>query len=252
MIRKIFWLLLLSGLSINLFGQTEKDLPPIPRPARLINDFAGVLSNDEKQELENKLKAYYDTTSTQLTVILLRSVGQFDIAEYTIQTGKYWKIGQGGKNNGLLLLLAIDDRKYFTATGYGMEGALPDATVKIIEQRFLVPNLKTKNYYQAIDQTTNAFIKAAAGEFKGGPGPQDEVAHSPRSGLYFILGIFILLFILRLFRRRGSRGGGFMGGIPFIFFNGGGSSGGSNFGGGGGGFNFGGGDFGGGGAGGSW
>ena len=120
MIKKILLLLLLFGFNFCLFGQSKKDLPPIPNPARFVNDYAGVLSQGDKQALESKLKAYYDTTSSQLTVILIHSVGQFDIAEYTTQTGKYWGIGQGGKNNGALLLIAVDDHKYFTATGYGM------------------------------------------------------------------------------------------------------------------------------------
>jgi len=254
-IKKIFFLILFLTAGLNLFAQVQKDLPPIPNPARFVNDFAGVLNQSDKQALESKLKAYYDSTSSQLTIILVHSIGQYDIAEYTTQTGKYWKIGQQGKNNGALLLIAVDDHKYFTATGYGMEGVLPDATVKIIEQRHLVPNLKAKKYYEAIDETTTALIQAAAGEYKADPNQNAQQGEGGMSlGLLIPIILIGLLFIFRLFRNRGGRGGGIMSAIPFLLFNGGGSSGGSNFGGGGGGggFNFGGGDFGGGGAGGSW
>ena len=136
----------------------------------------------------------------------------------------------------------------------GWEGVLPDGTVKIIEQRHLVPNLKAGNYYKAIDETTTAFTQAAAGEYKADPNQSPQDGGGMSLGLFVPIIIIGLLFFMRLFRRRGGRGGGLMSAIPFLLFNSGGSSRGSNFGGGGGGggFNFGGGDFGGGGAGGSW
>jgi len=256
-IKKIFFLILFFSLEVNLFAQEQDGLPKKPDPARFINDFTTekVLNPSEKQELETKLRAYYDSTSTQIAVILVDSVGQFDISEYAIRTGKKWGIGQNGKNNGILLVITFHlPHKFFTTTGYGLEGSIPDGTLRIIEQRHLVPNLKTKNYFKAIDETTNALAQAAAGEFKADPNQNANQGGGMSLGLLIPIILIGLLFVFRLFRNRGGRGGGIMSAIPFLLFNGGGSSGGSNFGGGGGGggFNFGGGDFGGGGAGGSW
>jgi uncharacterized protein len=225
-----------------------------PPANQAVTDSVGILSEQENQALERQLRRFNDTSSTQLAVVIVKSLKAqgYDISDYTIQLAKYWKIGKQGKNNGLLLLVAVDDRQYFTATGYGLEGGLPDGTVKLIEERYIKPNFRQNQYYQGISQTMNAYAQAVGGEFKA-DAPADEGGGN--GILIFIFILFLLFIIFRMFRgRRGGGGGGYYRGgggfIPFVTFSGGGSSGGSGFGGGG--FNFGGGDFGGGGAGGDW
>jgi len=237
---------------------------PAPNPPRLVNDFTGTLSAEEVAQLEKKLLAYSDSTSTQVAIVLLGSVGPYDIADYTFQLGEQWGIGGKGKDNGVLILAAMKDRKIFIAPGRGMEGAIPDALAKRIVTDMILPNFKMEAYYQGLDQATDMIFKLASGEYKA-----DEVLSDGNSGgsIFFIL-LFVFLFvILPLIKNRrdnnnhmGGRGGGVDFWTTIMLANmlggGGRSSGGGSFGdfsSGGGSFGgFGGGSFGGGGAGGSW
>ncbi|MFC3416321.1 TPM domain-containing protein [Algoriphagus hitonicola] len=257
-------LLFSAFLIVQAVAGLAQDFPPVPDPPRLVNDFAGVLSQDEVSRLENKLVAYDDSTSSQIAVVLIKSVGQYDISDYAFQLGDLWGIG-GENDNGILILAAMDDRKVFIATGYGLEGAVPDALAKRIVSNLILPNFKTEDYYTGLDQATDMIFKLASGEYDA-----DEVVSDGNSGgalIVFLL--FIVIFVvLPLIRNKsdndnhmGGRGGGVDLWTTIMLANmlkgGGGkfgdfSSGGGSFGGGGGFGGFGGGSFGGGGAGGSW
>ena len=241
-----------------------QDFPPAPNPPRLVNDFTGTLSASEVEQLEQKLLAYSDSTSTQVSIVLLGSVGPYDIADYTFQLGEQWGIGVKGKDNGILILAAMEDRKIFIAPGRGLEGAIPDALAKRIVTDMILPNFKMEAYYQGLDQATDMIFKLASGEYKA-----DEVLSDGNSGgaILVILLLVFLFVILPLIKNRkdnnnhmGGRGGGVDFWTTIMLANmlggGGRSSGGGSFGdfsSGGGSFGgFGGGSFGGGGAGGSW
>ncbi|QDH78500.1 TPM domain-containing protein [Echinicola soli] len=246
----------------------QDDFPERPNPPKLVNDFSQTLSASEQAALEQKLVAYNDSTSSQITVVLMGSVGQYDISDYAFQLGEKWGIGQEGKDNGLLILAAIQDRKVFIATGYGMEGAVPDALARRIVDNVIVPAFKREAYFEGLDQATSMIIKLASGEYDA----KDIEKKGNSGGAVFFILIFIVIFIIiPLIKNRndndnhmGGRGGGVglftslmlmnllgggnRGGGGFGNFSGGGGS----FGGGGGFGGFGGGSFGGGGAGGSW
>lgn len=240
-----------------------QDFPPAPNPPRLVNDFTGTLSASEVEQLEQKLLAYSDSTSTQVSIVLLGSVGSYDISDYAFQLGEQWGIGGKGKDNGILILAAMEDRKIFIATGRGLEGAIPDALAKRIVTDIILPNFKMEAYYQGLDQATDMIFKLASGEYKA-----DEVLSEGNSGgsILLILLLVFLFVILPLIKNRrdnnnhmGGRGGGVDFWTTIMLANmlgGGRSSGGGSFGdfsSGGGSFGgFGGGSFGGGGAGGSW
>ena len=242
-----------------------QDFPPVPNPPRLVNDFTQTLSQDEVARLERKLVAYNDSTSTQIAIVMIRSIGQYDISDYAFQLGDQWGIG-GKVDNGVLILAAMNDRKVFIATGYGMEGVVPDALANRIVDNLIVPNFKMESYYQGLDQATDMIIKLASGEYKA----EEVISNGNHGGAIFIFLLFIFLFvILPLLKNRNDNDnhmGGRGGGIDLLttimlanLLKGGGgkfgdfSKGGGSFGGGGGGFGgFGGGSFGGGGAGGSW
>lgn len=251
-------------LSTSLSGQ---DFPAVPNPPRLVNDFTQTLSSSEIAQLESKLVAYNDSTSTQIAIVIIKSVGQYDISDYAFQLGEKWGIG-GSKDNGILILAAMGDRDVFIATGYGLEGAVPDALAKRIVTNMIIPNFKQEQYYQGLEQATDMIIKLASGEYTA-----EEVAQDGNGGgALMLLFIFIFFFvILPLLRNRNDNNnhmGGKGGGVDFLTTimlanllrggNGGKfgdfSSGRGSFGGGGGGGfgGFGGGSFGGGGAGGSW
>jgi uncharacterized protein len=250
---QIFFLLLLTMAS---FGQ---DFPAPMSPPRLLNDFAGALNSTEEETLEQKLRIYNDSTSTQVTVVIVKTTQPLPAGDYAFEIGRRWGVGQKGKNNGIVLLWATDDRKINIATGRGMEGAIPDVIAKRIIANVISPEFKNQMYFRGLDKGIDEIIKYATGEYKAEP-----VSEEDGSGLavliFLIIFIFIIFTIIRSNRGggggrgfRNSGGGGF---IPYATYSGwgsssgswggGGDSGGSSFGG------FGGGDFGGGGAGGDY
>ncbi|MBS1731929.1 MAG: TPM domain-containing protein [Bacteroidetes bacterium] len=250
--------LLLFVFSISVSAQ---NLPAKPNPPKLVNDFTNTLTHDQQESLERKLVAFDDSTSTQVAVVIIASLDGYDVSEYNTALGRAWGVGGKEFSNGVILLIAKNDRKLNIATGYGVEGALPDITCKHIIDEVIVPNLKEQDYYRGIDEGTDAIIKAVQGEYKV---PRKKM---PGGSSGFVVIIIIILIFLFLASRGGGRNGGFMSrrGYRSIIgqmlinemlnsgrggggggWSGGGSSGGGGFGG------FGGGSFGGGGASGSW
>jgi len=236
----------------------------------LVTDYTGTLSNSEKQQLEDKVVAFNDSTSTQLAIVLIKSVGDYDISQYGTMLIREWGIGQKGKNNGVLMLVAINDRKVTIQTGYGIEGALTDAATQQIIQKDLKPNFKAGNYYAGLNQATDHIIQYTKGEFKADPKAKRQSRNEGKGGSSGFIIIIVIVIIIIVMRNRGGGGGGQVIGrrgsaSPFWWFlagnmlggsnrgggDWGGFSGGGGFGGGGGG-GFGGGSAGGGGSSGSW
>ncbi|WP_158858837.1 TPM domain-containing protein [Lunatibacter salilacus] len=264
--RILFTSLLLLALSFT--GWAQGDFPEKPNPPRLVNDFSKTLSDTEVRQLESKLVAYNDSTSSQVSIVLINSVGPYDISDYAFQLGDKWGIGRKDRDNGILILAAMKDRKVFIATGYGMEGAIPDALAKRIVDQLIVPNFRTEDYYAGLDEATDMIFKLASGEYDG-----EGLSSSDRPGKALPL-LFIIIMVLGVFslirnrKDNNNHMGGKRGGVDLLTtmmlagMLGGGnrgkfgdfSSGRGGFGGGGGGSfgGFGGGSFGGGGAGGSW
>lgn len=260
-------LLIISLLCfVHLFGQKEV-IPDPPNPPRLVNDYANILTPEQESHLETKLRRYNDTTSNQIVIVTRTDLSGYEPAPYATELGEKWGVGGQAKfDNGIVVLVSMgnenEKRKAFIAIGRGLEGAIPDMTAGYIFDEYLVPNLRSGDYYRAFDQATTALIQAAAGEYKA-PEGYSEKGKSKGFGLSkIVIGIIILFIILGMFGG-GNRGGGYMSRRgyrgwtgPVFFpgsFGGGGSSGGGFGGGGGGGFGgFGGGSFGGGGAGGDW
>lgn len=242
---------------------SAQNLLPKPNPPRLVNDAAGVLSSQEVETLERKLVALDDSTSNQIAVVLIKSLGDYAIDDYAQKLFRAWGIGNKKTNNGVLIIAAIDDRKMWIEVGYGLEGAIPDITASSIYRNEMVPEFRKQNYYKGIDNAINALTKAAVGEYKV---QKEKKRGNGNSGSGSIFTFLILIVIVILFIARGGRGGrgGGGGGLGSIAnavilssllnggrgggggWSGGGDSGGGGFGG------FGGGDSGGGGAGGSW
>jgi len=243
------------------FGQ---DYPKVPNPPKLVNDFTGTLSATEIRNLEEKLVAFDNQTSNQVTIIIVASTNGTDPTDYATELGRQWKIGNK-ENNGVLLLVAKTDRKLSIVPGYGLEGALPDATAQAIIDNEIVPAFKAGNYYQGIDNGAEAIMKATQGSYKAPEGYSKRGKKDGGTGWITIL--IIIVFIIFIFGsgRGGSGGGGMMSRrgyrgvnsslwwLPMLMGGGGGSSGGGGGSSSGGGFGgFGGGSFGGGGASGSW
>ncbi len=229
-------------------------VPQRPSPPVLVNDLANILTQDQQSTLEQKLVAFDKESSTQIAVVLVKNLQGYEISEYALAILRKWGVGQKDKNNGVVLLVSLEDRKLRIETGYGSEGPLPDATCKHIIDEQIVPHLKEKDYYGGLDLGTDAIIKALKGEYTAPKGYGQK--HLTTGQILLI--IFLIILFLSLISRGGGGGSymsrrgyrGFTG--PTIWWTGGGG-GGSDWGGGGGGFGgFGGGSGGGGGASGSW
>ncbi len=264
-VRRFGFAMFLLVFSASVWAQdTTADtvIPDRPNPPRLVNDFVGILSSSERTQLEQKLRAYNDSTSTQITIVIVRTTEPYPIGDFAFQVGRKWGVGQQGKNNGLVLAWATQTRKIYIATGYGVEGAVPDAIAKRIISNTIVPAFKQEQWYQGLDAATTEIIQRLQGEYKGEPKSSSD---DEGAGTFFIVLIIFLIIIFIIARKnRGggnnrNRGGGW-GGPVFLptpgWGSGWGSSGGGGWSGGGssgGGFGgFGGGSFGGGGAGGDY
>ena len=260
MMKKILSIFILLLFSAVTFSQSTFDPESLLKPRtgkqELVNDFTNTLTPDQKQALENKLVAFDDSTSTQIAVVIIPSLNGNDIADYNVKLGRAWGVGGKEFSNGVVLLIAKGDRKLNIATGYGVEGALPDITSKHIIDDVIVPNFKGDDYYRGIEEGTDAIMQAVKGEYTA---PKNYRKKKTSGGRIIFIIIMIIIFLIVSGRKGG--GGSFMsrrGAMPFILGSllGSGGRGGGGFGSGGGssgGFGgFGGGSFGGGGASGSW
>lgn len=257
------WLVGLWLVCAVVPGIQAQQVRVIPPSGKWVTDQADVLSSAEEQALTQRLRFYADSTSTQIVIVTLPDLDGEAIAEYATALGQQWGVGQEGMDNGAVILVSRDDREVFIATGYGLEGAIPDVVAGRIVRNIIVPNFKQGRFYAGLSGAVDALTQAAAGEFTAEDDSSSSTSSEPTEdlvGLLFVIFI-IVMFVVSSIRRGGGggRGGGRYHrrpGIPpvIIWGSGGfGRGGGGGFGGGGfGGFGGGGGGFGGGGAGGSW
>jgi len=257
--RRIFILVVIIATSLYTFAE----IPERPTPQRLVNDFGNVLSENEVNQMERKLVNFARETSTQIVLVTVGDLDGYAPGDYAQRLGEKWGVGQKDKDNGLVILLKPKTSEslgqVYIATGYGMEGVLPDAVVNgtIIDAE-MIPQFKQNNYYGGLTRGINVIMDISRGEYTA---EQYEEKKASERGGGFPFFIFFLLFfiILPIFRSRRRRFYSPGRSLPFWvamgMMSGSGRSGGSfgNFSSGSGSFGgFGGGSFGGGGAGGSW
>jgi len=213
--------------------------PEFPQLTGRVVDNANMLDGASKEKLTTILKAHESATTNQVVVVTLPDLGGYDIADYGYQLGRHWGIGQKGKNNGVLLIVAQKERKVRIEVGYGLEGTLTDAICSNIINTIIVPYFKRGNFSLGIVTGTTSIIEALGGEYEMRQAPR-----SKRVAFPFILFFIIVIIIVNVIGGgRGGRRGHYYGGYY------GGHRGGGGFGGG---FGGGGGGFGGGGASGGW
>jgi uncharacterized protein len=263
--KKLFLLLFIFIGFQTVYAQK---IQPKPNPPVAVNDFANLLEPFQKQELEQKLDAYNDSTSSAIVIITVPSLDGYDIEQVALKYLRDWGIGTKEKNNGVVILVSANDHKARIETGYGMEGVLPDILAKQIIDERMIPFFKSGDYYGGLNNSVDAIIQAAAGEYKADPNAGKK--NNFTIGKIIPL-IVIFLVIIFLFSGGGGGGGSYMSrrgsrsflgnALPWFLLGnmlggGGGRDGGGGFGGGGfggGGFGgFGGGSGGGGGASGGW
>jgi uncharacterized protein len=259
--KQLFFVLFVGLLSISFQGFSQSEIPDIPKKQTSLYDTASILSGTEQKALEQKLIRYSDSTSTQIVIVTLQNIGGNEIANYGVELAHKWGIGDKERDNGILILVAVDERKVTIKTGYGVEHLLTDALSSRIIRNIITPNFKQGNYYGGLDQATDTIFQIMSGEYKG-----ERQGNTENLSDFFPILIVLFFIIMTIIGKK--RGGGKNGGKSSVAstildvlilssmgrggFGGGGSSGG--FGGSSGGFGggFGGGGFGGGGASGGW
>ena len=249
----------------GIYAQAQVTIPKIPSFQTSVYDYEGILNASEKEQLEDKLVRYSDSTSTQIVVVSVADLKGEDIGILTPRWAHEWGIGQAKEDNGILILLSKKERKIWIAPGYGVEDRLIAAVNAEIIRNIITPEFKVGNYYSGLDKGADAIFDVLKGKYKGSRKESKEDFPI----LPVIIFVFILIFIISRAKGGGNSGGSSGGGFDLADIiilsslgrsGGGGSFGGGGFGGGGfggggsGGFGggFGGGGFSGGGAGGSW
>ncbi|AWI24579.1 TPM domain-containing protein [Flavobacterium pallidum] len=242
-------------------GLAQFDIPEKPDFQTSVYDYAHLLNDADKKQLEEKLVRYSDSTSTQMVVIIIESLKGEDVDQLATNWGHTWGVGQAKEDNGVLILVAKNDRKVAIHPGYGVEDRLTAGIGGEIIRNVIVPEFKAENYYGGLDKGADEIIKVLKGKYKG-------ERKEKKSGKSFPFGaiIIVIVIILAAAKRKGGGGGRGGGGIGLGeiillsslgrggsgFGGGGGFGGGSSGGGGGFGGGFGGGGFSGGGSSGSW
>jgi uncharacterized protein len=233
-----------------------------PAPAQYFHDGAGVVSKEVAGKLNRQLEDFEKATSSQIVVAIYPKMQTgSSIEDYAQRIFEAWKPGQKGLSNGAVLFVFVQDHKMRIQTGYGLEGALPDAICKRILDDEIAPRLKAGDFNGGMSAGANAMMSAARGEYKGTGGTRRQSDTNPElaKGLVFLFSfIFVLIVVSSKLRRNTATQFGSSGrqswnqGWYIDSSRGGGGGGWSSGGGGGGGFSGGGGDSGGGGASGSW
>jgi uncharacterized protein len=251
----LFLIFSVAGLSYS------QDIPGPMSPPRLVNDFAGIFPSEQREDLEQMLLNYNDSTSTQIYVVTVNDLQGYAISDYAFKLGEKWGVGQKGKNNGAVILIkpkrGNSRGDVFIAVGYGLEEKLNDARIGRIIDTYMIPYFRTDDYYSGTKAAVYAMIDYLAGQFQA-----EEIGVESPDTSDIIIGILLVILFIYFMSKIGngnsgndssddnrSSGGGFF--PPFGGFGGGGFGSGGGFGGGGFGGG-GGGSFGGGGAGRSW
>ncbi len=246
--KTLFTLLLLFTLCTSGFA--------FPKPKGYVSDYAGIINREDSAVITAVSKALKEKTGAEIAVLTVESISPYgSIEEYAIDVASEWKIGEKDKDNGLLIVLSTKDRKIRIETGYGLEGAIPDGKAGEIIDSYMMPLLRKGNYSGGLKNGALASASVIADEYnvkiddsvlKQLQRPSSSYSRRPmRRGisifdiiifLFVFLGggrMFLPIFLLSGFRRRGYYGGGF--GSSSGGFSGGGFSGfgGGGFGGGG-------------------
>lgn len=198
------------------------------QPSGFVNDFAGVLSAEQKTQLEQKLVAFEKDSSNEISVVTVKSLEGDTIDNFAVELFKDWGIGKKGKDNGVLILVAIADKKMRLEVGYGLEGALTDAQSSWIINNEMKPAFQQADYYTGLDNATDKIIAAAKGEYV----PEEKVSSGKMSfkTIEWIIWLIILGFVWLssiLGRSKSWWAGGVLGGVAgviiglikgFVFF----------------------------------
>ena len=181
-------------------GAVGQSLPARPKPEKLINnlskEFPNFLKAEEAAALEEKLRKFNLESSNQICILIIDSLSGLDENDFSTQLFNKWGIGQGDKDNGLLILIKPTQkeggRKVYINVGYGLEASVTDLAAKQVIEKIIIPNFKAGNIYQALDEATTVLMKQAQGEFNDKL--TTKTNKSPLIFLVFLIPFFFILF----------------------------------------------------------
>ncbi len=190
--KKIIYFFLFIFGSLSSGECYAIDIPD--RPASYVNDYAQILSSSAKAHLEEKLMVFEKETSNQVVVAIFKSLEGASLEDFSIKIAEKWKIGSKKNDNGVILLIFKDDRDVRIEVGYGLEGALPDATARMIIQNEIVPSFRSADFDGGVEKAVTAIMQATRGEYK--PDTQTSAdAFMEKNGWVFYLAM-ILYFLV--------------------------------------------------------
>lgn len=167
---------------------------------RLVNDYAKVLTAEEVHSMETRLRDYYDTTSNCIIVVIINDLGGYEAADFAQRLGEKWGVGTGKYNNGLVILISPEGHEVFIATGYGLEGVLPDVTCHRIAEKYMKPHFREEEYYEGLEAGLDVILPVAAKEYSFEDLQKEKDAEDMEALLGFLssmaIAVFSLLFIV--------------------------------------------------------
>jgi uncharacterized protein len=203
------WFISLLILLITQIGWAQFKIPekPVATKQTSVYDYANLLLANQKQDLERRLINYADTTSNQIVIAIIPSLEGENIGILTPQWAQEWGIGDKDNDNGVFILLAVNERKIWISPGYGLEHILTAGINGEIIRNVIIPNFKQGDYYQGLYDGTNALMELFSGTYKAKKQIQNEF---PAGAIIFF--VILILFLLFLISSKGGKNGGNMGG----------------------------------------
>jgi uncharacterized protein len=187
-----FFLFAVLWFGVCIQTSEAQSLPARPAKYTPVNDFTGTLTPTEIQTISKKLIDFETQQSTQIVIVMVASLGSRSVEQYSNELFKAWGIGQKGKDNGVLVFVAKNDRKIRIETGYGAEGAITDLATQQIITDILRPNFKNNAYGKGFSEAADKLMSLVVNEYSNA----DRVASESSDGGAVIVGLIILLFIL--------------------------------------------------------
>ena len=238
---KIFFAFILLFLPFLAYGQN------VPQPVGWVSDFADVIDKGNADKLRSLIEEVEQKTTTEIAIVTVSSIAPRTEEEYARSLFDHWKPGKKGKDNGVLVLLAVKERRWRIETGYGMEGILPDGLCGEIGRNYMVPYFKEGKYGEGLWQGSRAIANIIAKDSRvtlAALEGFEEIKSESRSDstgsdgsiIIILIIVFFIMIVLSALHRNRYYGGGYYGGSwGGGGFGGGGSGGFGGFGGGGGG-----------------
>lgn len=198
--RYIFILLIVISLPAS---QPALSLEVPKQPKGRVSDYAGILAPHEAASLEEKLRRFELETTNQIAVAIFKSLEGESLEDFSIRLAEQWAIGTRLRDNGVILLIFLEERRIRIEVGYGLEGALTDATASSIIRNVIAPRFRRGDYFGGIDAGIDEIIRATKGEYRAEPAEGER--SGPTINYLLLLAFFLLWALIAGNSRRGRR-----------------------------------------------